>query len=103
MDIEQKTKKKRRVRENIKKIEKKIEEKIDTKILLFKVFDEPRPKYVAKISVIDRIIDVLFLWAFPESVRPNHITVFRFITIPFIIFWLLYHWYNDRAHFTKDY
>jgi CDP-diacylglycerol--glycerol-3-phosphate 3-phosphatidyltransferase len=73
----------------LKKIEKKIEEGIDSKILLFKVFEEPRPKYIAKVTIIDKIIDKLFLWAFPQSVNPNQITVFRFISIPFIVVLLL--------------
>lgn len=75
--------------EKLKKLEKKLESKIDSKILLFKVFDEPRPKYVAKVTTIDKIIDKVFLWAFPQSVNPNHITVFRLITIPFILYFLL--------------
>ncbi len=36
----------------------------------------------------DKIIGFLFLWLFPRFVKPNHITVFRFIATPFI-FWLL--------------
>lgn len=75
--------------QKLKNLEIKLENKIEDKILLFRVFDEPRPKYVAKISIVDRVIDVLFLWAFPQSVNPNHITVFRFITIPFIIYFIL--------------
>lgn len=73
----------------LKKIEEAIETKIDSKILLFKVFDNPKPKYLANITAIDRFIDKTLLWAFPQSVNPNHITVFRFITIPFIIYFLL--------------
>lgn len=67
------------------KIAEKIEEKIDLKRLLFRVFDDPRPKYIAKVTIIDRIIDILFLWAFPQSVRPNYVTLFRLISIPFIV------------------
>jgi CDP-diacylglycerol--glycerol-3-phosphate 3-phosphatidyltransferase len=80
--------------QKLKKFEKKLESKIEDKILLFRVFDEPRPKYVAKITVIDRFIDKVFLWAFPQSVNPNHITVFRFITIPFILYFLLAGYYK---------
>lgn len=36
----------------------------------------------------DKIIGALFLWMFPHFVKPNHITVFRFIATPFV-FWLL--------------
>ncbi len=71
------------------KLKKKIVEKIDLKILAFKVFDDPRPKYIAKVTIIDRIIDVLVLWIFPASVRPNYITLFRFISVPFIIYLIL--------------
>mgnify|MGYP001606222149 CR=1 FL=1 len=67
----------------------KIEEKIDLKLLPFKIFVDPRPKYIAKVTIIDRVIDVLLLWAFPEKVRPNYITLFRFISIPFIVYLLL--------------
>ncbi len=74
--------KEKKIRKNLQKIK----EKIDLKRLLFKVFDDPRPKYIAKVTVIDRVLDVLLLWAFPESVKPNHITIFRFISIPFIVF-----------------
>lgn len=82
------------MKKKLKKIEEKLENKIENKILLFRVFDEPRPKYVAKISVIDKVIDKVFLWAFPQSVNPNHITVFRFITIPFIIYFVLFDYYK---------
>ncbi len=37
---------------------------------------------------IDGVISKLFLWFIPESVRPNHITVIRFILVP-IVYWLL--------------
>jgi CDP-diacylglycerol--glycerol-3-phosphate 3-phosphatidyltransferase len=70
------------------KITHKIEEKIDIKRLLFRVFDEPRPEYIAKITLTDRILDVTILWLFPEWVRPNYVTIFRLLSIPFII-WLL--------------
>lgn len=75
--------------EKFQKLGKKVEEKIDTKILLFRVFDEPRPKYVAKVTFTDKIVDKSLLWAFPQSVNPNHITVFRFVSIPFILILLL--------------
>ncbi len=77
----------------LKSLEKSIETKIDSKILLFKVFDNPKPKYLANVTAIDRFIDKVFLWAFPQSVNPNHITVFRFITIPFIVYFLLNEYY----------
>jgi len=67
---------------------KKIGEKIDEKLLLFKVFDDPRPKYVAKVTIIDKFFQKTILRFFPHSVKPNYVTVFRFITIPFIIYLL---------------
>ena len=73
----------------LKSLERRLETRIDSKILLFRVFDNPKPKYIAKVTAIDRFIDKVFLWAFPQSVNPNHITVFRFITIPFIVYFLL--------------
>ena len=45
-------------------------------------FDEP--------NFIDRIIDKLFLWIFPQFIIPNHLTLFRYFTIPFVFFFLLY-------------
>ncbi len=77
------------MKKKIQKISKKVSEKIDLKILAFKVFDEPRPKYIAKVTIIDKVIDVLVLWIFPKSIRPNHITLFRFISVPFIIYLIL--------------
>ena len=56
-----------------------------------KVLDlaESRANALKKVTAIDRVIKVLFLGLLPKSVTPNQITVFRFITIPFIIFFLL--------------
>jgi CDP-diacylglycerol--glycerol-3-phosphate 3-phosphatidyltransferase len=50
---------------------------------------ESRAKYLGKITPIDRWLKILFLGLIPKSVTPNHITVFRFITIPFIVVLLL--------------
>jgi CDP-diacylglycerol--glycerol-3-phosphate 3-phosphatidyltransferase len=80
--------------DKFQKIGEKLGEKIDKKVLLFKVFDEPRPKYVAKVSIIDKFFKKTILWIFPTSVRPNHITVFRFVTIPFIIYLLTMDYYR---------
>jgi len=66
-----------------------IEEKIDLKLLVFRIFDDPRPKYIAKVTAIDKVINILILWMIPESIRPNYITVFRFVSIPFIVYFLL--------------
>ena len=76
-------------KQKLKKIEEKIDKRIEKSISSLRVFDEPRPRYIAKVTLSDKIIDKIFLWAFPEKIRPNFLTVFRFITIPFIIFLLL--------------
>lgn len=93
MEIE-KTKKKHRITKNLKKFEKDVGEKIDKKIILFRVFDDPRPKYIAKVTLVDKFLDKAFLWMFPTFIKPNYITIFRFITIPFIIFFFLYNYYK---------
>ncbi len=73
--------------ERVKKIREK---KFFKKVLALSVFDEPRSKYMAKITVTDRFFQHTLLWLFPISVRPNFLTVFRIISIPFIIFFLLH-------------
>ena len=35
--------------------------------------------------VTDRAVAAIFLWAFPRWIRPNHLTVLRFILIPVVI------------------
>jgi len=50
---------------------------------------QSRAQYLSKVTVIDRVIKFLFLGLIPKSVTPNQITVFRFISIPFIIVLLL--------------
>lgn len=72
-----------------KKIKEKVTGKIEDKILSLKIFDEPRPNYISKITISDKVLDKTILKLFPNFVRPNFLTVFRFICIPFIIFLLL--------------
>jgi CDP-diacylglycerol--glycerol-3-phosphate 3-phosphatidyltransferase len=74
--------------DKIKKIESKVIVRLD-KVLSLSVFDEPRPKYISKITITDKFFAATILKLFPYSVRPNFLTVFRFITIPFVIFLLL--------------
>lgn len=50
---------------------------------------ESQTKYLAKVTAIDKVMRVLFLGLIPKSVTPNQITVFRFVSIPFIILLLL--------------
>jgi CDP-diacylglycerol--glycerol-3-phosphate 3-phosphatidyltransferase len=55
-----------------------------------KVLDlaDSRVPYLSKVTFTDKIIKFLFLGLIPKKVTPNQITVFRFVTVPFII-WLL--------------
>lgn len=50
---------------------------------------EARVRYFSKVTPIDRLLAATFLKLIPESVTPNRITLFRFITIPFIVYFLL--------------
>jgi len=45
------------------------------------------------ITIIDRFLAKVFLPLLPKWVTPNHITIFRFITIPFVIGALLLEYY----------
>ncbi len=59
------------------------------KVLSLSVFDEPRPKYISKITIFDKFFRFTILRFFPRFIRPNFLTVFRFVSIPFIIILLL--------------
>ena len=72
----------------VKKIEDKVTVRLD-RILSLSVFDEPRPRYISKITIFDRFFNLTLLWLFPRSVRPNFFTVFRFVTVPFVAILLL--------------
>ncbi len=56
-----------------------------------KVLDlaESRVVALSHITIIDRIIKKLFLGLIPKFVTPNQITVFRFVSIPFIVILLI--------------
>ena len=41
--------------------------------------------------VTDRVVAALFLWAFPRWVRPNYLTVVRFLLIPVVLALLALH------------
>lgn len=43
-------------------------------------------------NFIDKVLDKTTLWIFPPFIKPNHLTIFRYISIP-IIFLLLYFQY----------
>ncbi len=47
---------------------------------------ESRARYMAKVTPIDRFLAATFLPLFPKTVRPNHITAFRFVSVPFILY-----------------
>jgi hypothetical protein len=62
------------MKKTLKNIEENIEEKIDNKSLLFKVFNDPKPNYLAKITIIDKILNKLILWLFPKKItKTNYI------------------------------
>jgi CDP-diacylglycerol--glycerol-3-phosphate 3-phosphatidyltransferase len=71
------------------KIKDAVSDKIEKKVFFLRILDEPRPNYISKITIIDKILDKTILWIFPKFVRPNFLTVFRFISVPFVIFFLL--------------
>lgn len=52
-----------------------------------------RLEYLTRINPFDRFFAWTFLPLFPRVVSPNHITVFRFISIPVVLF-LLFFGYN---------
>lgn len=81
--------------EKIKKIENKVNKRLERSLSSLHVFDEPRPDYVAKITVFDRFFAKTFLLFIPKKVRPNFLTVFRFVTIPFVIYFLLNGFYTS--------
>jgi len=81
-------------KDKLKKIEEKITGKIEEKVLSLRVFDEPRPDYVSKVTIFDKILEKTILKLFPYFVRPNFLTVFRFVSIPFIVFFLMHEDYK---------
>ena len=78
----------------LEKIKQKVNNKIEGKILALRIFDEPRPNYISKVTIIDKILAVTILRLFPHFVRPNFLTIFRFISIPFIVFFLIHENYE---------
>ena len=54
------------------------------------------PSYFKKVTPIDKMLDVSFLRLIPEWVTPNHVTIFRFLSIPLLIALLLAD-YTDLA------
>ncbi len=46
-------------------------------------------KGISKLSWSDKLLARYFLPILPKSLKPNQVTIFRFVTIPFVIFLLL--------------
>ncbi len=42
-----------------------------------------------KITIFDKFFKVAILWAIPKWITPNQVTIFRFISIPFVIYFLM--------------
>ncbi|MGM0482882.1 MAG: CDP-alcohol phosphatidyltransferase family protein [Patescibacteria group bacterium] len=40
-------------------------------------------------NAIDKLLDKLFLWLIPSYIKPNHLTAFRYLTVPIIFYFLL--------------
>jgi len=55
----------------------------------------PRFKFqkAEKVYPHDKIMAKIFLPLIPQSIHPNHITVFRFVATPFVIFLMLFEHY----------
>lgn len=47
----------------------------------------PKERNIDLQQITDRVVDKLFLWFIPRSVKPNQVTIVRFILIP-VIYWL---------------
>ncbi|MFZ2038411.1 MAG: CDP-alcohol phosphatidyltransferase family protein [Minisyncoccia bacterium] len=52
-------------------------------------FQVPRPRYITKITFFDKINAATALKLFPIDVKPNHLTVFRFLMTPVVLIVLL--------------
>ncbi len=44
-------------------------------------------------NAIDKALDRFFLFAIPKFVTPNHLTIFRYFTVPVVFFLLFYQYY----------
>ncbi|MBX4210471.1 CDP-alcohol phosphatidyltransferase family protein [Candidatus Parcubacteria bacterium] len=40
-------------------------------------------------TIIDTFLKVTILWMFPRWILPNHVTIFRFLSIPFVVYALI--------------
>ncbi len=55
-------------------------------------FNIPRPEYISKVTLSDRIINSIFLHFVPNFVRPNYFTMFRFVMMPVILTFIFLGW-----------
>ncbi len=51
----------------------------------------PRP--FEKPNAVDKVLEKTFLRIIPRSIKPNHVTIFRYLTIPFILYLLAFEVY----------
>lgn len=54
-----------------------------------KAFNQPRPDYISKVTFSDQVFADTLLRLIPNFIRPNHLTVLRFILIPFVLYFIL--------------
>ncbi|MEK6918284.1 MAG: CDP-alcohol phosphatidyltransferase family protein [Nanoarchaeota archaeon] len=59
--------------------------------------NKSRILYKSKITTIDRLSEKTILKIIPKKVTPNHVTTFRFITIPILITLLVFEYYKLGA------
>lgn len=57
-------------------------------ILVSGFYKSPPPKYFSKVTLIDRVFEKTLLKIIPNFVWPNHLTVLRYLSVPFIIYFL---------------
>lgn len=46
--------------------------------------------HTEKLTFFDKILNKTFLWFIPQFVVPNHVTLFRYASIPFILYFLIF-------------
>lgn len=51
--------------------------------------DDEKIKYLTKVTPIDKFLKYTILKFVPDFIYPNHLTVFRLLSVPFIIYFLL--------------
>lgn len=44
----------------------------------------------SKPNKMDKVLNKLFLWVFPSFVKPNHLTLFRYLTVPVVFYFVLH-------------